>query len=73
MAESAIIPADGLIWSTPAGSGRVDLHLRIQTEAGPMIAVVHLDRDEAHKHARGVLAASGDAFERTFGSEACRG
>lgn len=73
MADPTNVPDDGLIWTTPAGNGRVDLQLRIQTAEGPAIAVVHLDRDEAHKHARGVLAASGDAFERTFGSEACRG
>ncbi|GJE41018.1 hypothetical protein AEGHOMDF_0177 [Methylobacterium soli] len=34
-----------------------------------MIVVLRLNREEARAHARGVMAAAGDALERTFGGE----
>ena len=49
--------------------GTIDLRLSIATEGELMIVALHLTREEARAHARGVLAAAGDALERTFGGE----
>ncbi|GJE44860.1 hypothetical protein [Methylobacterium soli] len=49
--------------------GTVDLTTTIATEGEPMIVVLRLNREEARAHARGVMAAAGDAIERTFGGE----
>ena len=49
--------------------GTIDLRLTIATEGEPMIVVLNLTREEARAHARGVMAAAGDALERTFGGE----
>lgn len=43
----------------------VDLVLAVPTAAGMSIRIA-LDRDEARLLARGLLAAAGDATERTF-------
>jgi hypothetical protein len=49
--------------------GTVGLTLTIATEGEPMTVVLPLTRQEAREHARGVMAAAGDAIERTFGGE----
>ena len=53
-------------------NGTVDLHLTIATEGEPVIVVLNLTREEARAHARGVMAAAGDALERAFGGEEWR-
>ncbi|GJE29771.1 hypothetical protein [Methylobacterium organophilum] len=69
MSDLAAAPDAPLIWATPAGNGRVDIHLPITLPEGPAIAVVHADSDQTRAFARSLLAAAGDGFERTMSTE----
>ncbi|GJE44178.1 hypothetical protein [Methylobacterium soli] len=49
--------------------GTVDIVFEITRDGTLTTIIVNLTREEARTHARGVLAAAGDAIERTFGGE----
>ena len=53
------------IEAVPSEMG-VDLRIVLPTEGEPLIAVLRLDRTQARALGRAVLAAAGDAMERTF-------
>lgn len=53
--------------SVAAGAEGVQLEIGLPDVAGqPFTAILALDRDEARLLARALLAAAGDAIERTF-------
>ncbi len=49
--------------ATEAG---VDLHITLPGDGDPLTAVLSLNRAQARAFGRSVLAAAGDAVERTF-------
>lgn len=53
-----------------ATASGVDLHIILPIDGRAVTAIVSLGRQEARLHARGVLAAAGDATERDFRSTA---
>ncbi|MCJ2072272.1 hypothetical protein MKK75_26355 [Methylobacterium sp. J-030] len=66
MAESA---ERGLGWSLQASAVPEGVRLELALSdlgGGPVTAVIVLDRAEARAFARALLAAAGDAAERTF-------
>ncbi len=58
----------GIEWTIEAVPSEVgvDLHIKLPLEGETLKAVLRLDRAQARVFGRSVLAAAGDAIDRTF-------